>query len=200
MSKNKSELHLTFPTPIWTSIIPNYKDVNDKMFKYIKSLQSQNPDGIVKSNVLGWHSPSFQLNKEEPRFFINSIATSLDKVFRDMAWNLKDQKTKITSMWAVINKQNASNARHIHSNNYISSAYYVKAPPKCGNIIFYDPRSVTSFRYPKITNPNQLNSTVFSVQPKEGLLVLFPSYLYHSVDMNQTDEERIVISFNINLI
>ena len=97
-------------------------------------------------------------------------------------------------------KQNASNARHIHSNNYISSAYYVKAPHKCGNIIFYDPRSVTSFRYPKITNPNQLNSTVFSVQPKEGLLVLFPSYLYHSVDMNQTDEERIVISFNINLI
>ena len=96
MSKNKSELHLTFPTPIWTSIIPNYKDVNEKMFEYIKSLQLQNPDGIVKSNVLGWHSPSFQLNNEEPRFFINSIATSLDTAVRDMAWDLKDQKTKIT--------------------------------------------------------------------------------------------------------
>ncbi len=200
MAKKKSELHLTFSTPIWLSEIPNYKDVNDKMFKYIKALQSQNLDGILKSNLLGWHSPYFNLESDEPRFFINSIATSLNKVFRDMCWDINEQETKITSMWAVINKQNASNARHIHSNNYISAAYYVKAPQNCGNIIFYDPRSVTSFRYPKISKTNKLNSNIFSVQPREGLLVLFPSYLYHSVEMSKTDEERIVISFNINLI
>ena len=103
-------------------------------------------------------------------------------------------------MWAIINKKNASNERHIHSNNYISAAYYVKAPQKCGYINFYDPRSVTSFRYPKVLKANKLNSTMFSVQPKEGLLVLFPSYLYHSVEISKTDKERIVISFNINLI
>ena len=34
MTEKKSELHLTFSTPIWTSIIPNYKDVNDKMYKF----------------------------------------------------------------------------------------------------------------------------------------------------------------------
>ena len=200
MTEKKSELHLTFSTPIWTSIIPNYKDVNERMFKYIKLLQSNNPNGIAKSNLSGWHSPYFQLEKDEPRFFVNSIATSLNEVFQDMGWNLKDQETKITSMWSIINKQNASNARHIHSNNYISSAYYVKAPQNCGDIVFYDPRSVTTFRYPKISKPNKLNTNIFSVQPKEGLLVLFPSYLYHSVDMSKTDEERIVISFNINLV
>lgn len=200
MTEKKSELHLTFSTPVWTSVIPNYKDVNDKMFKYIKLLQSQDPNGIAKSNLSGWHSPYFQLEEEEPRFFVNSIANSLNEVFKDMGWNLKDQETKITSMWSIINKQNASNARHIHSNNYISSAYYVKAPEKCGDIVFYDPRSVATFRHPKISTPNKLNTNIFSIQPKEGLLVLFPSYLYHSVDMNKTDEERIVISFNINLI
>ena len=200
MTEKKSELHLTFSTPIWTSIIPNYKDVNERMFKYIKLLQSNNPNGIAKSNLSGWHSPYFNLEKDEPLFFVNSIATSLNEVFRGMGWDLKNQETKITSMWSIINKQNASNARHIHSNNYISAAYYVKAPQKCGNIVFYDPRSVTTFRYPKISTPNKLNTNIFSIQPKEGLLVLFPSYLYHSVDMSKTDEERIVISFNINLI
>ncbi len=200
MAEKKSELHLTFSTPIWTSIIPNYKDVNERMFIYIKLLQSNNPDGIAKSNLSGWHSPYFQLEKDEPRFFVNSIATSLNEVFQDMGWNLKDQETKITSMWSIINKQNASNARHIHTNNYISATYYIKAPKKCGNIVFYDPRSVTTFRYPKISKPNKLNTNIFSVQPKEGILVLFPSYLYHSVEMSKTDEERIVISFNINLI
>ncbi|HJO14178.1 MAG TPA: TIGR02466 family protein [Alphaproteobacteria bacterium] len=200
MTEKKSELHLTFSTPIWTSIIPNYKDVNDKMLEYIKSLQLQNPEGIAKSNLFGWHSPYFHLEKDEPRFFVNSIANSLNEVFRNMGWNIKDQETKITSMWSIVNKQNASNARHIHSNNYISAAYYVKAPQKCGDIVFYDPRSVTNFRHPKISKPNKLNTNIFSVQPKEGLLVLFPSYLHHSVDMNKSNDERIVISFNINLI
>ena len=51
MAKKKSELHLAFSTPIWTSLIPNYREVNHKMFKYIKLLQSQNPNGITKSNL-----------------------------------------------------------------------------------------------------------------------------------------------------
>ena len=46
----------------------------------------------------------------------------------------------------------------------------------------------------------EANSNIISFQPKEGMLVLFPSSLQHSVNANKTDEERIVISFNINLI
>ena len=200
MIENKSELHHIFSTPVWTSVIPNHKEVNEKMLSYIKTLQSQRPEGTQKSNLLGWHSEDFDLEKNEPRYFINSISDSLNKVFNDMGWDLKNQKSKITSMWSIINKKNSSNARHIHANNYISSAYYVKAPQNCGDIVFHDPRSVTTFRYPKISKQNKLNSNVFTIQPKEGLLVLFPSYLYHSVDLNRTDEERIVISFNINFI
>ena len=113
---------------------------------------------------------------------------------------IKKQEVKITGMWAVINKKNSSNAMHIHSNNYISAAYYVKAPKNCGDIVFYDPRFAATYRYPKISKTNKLNSNIVSFQPKEGMLVLFPSYLQHSVNANKTDEERIVISFNINLI
>ena len=200
MTEKNSELHLMFSTPIWTSLIPNHEEVNNKMFKYIKSLQSINPMGIAKSNLLGWHSNDFNLEDEEPRYFINSISSSLNSVFNDMGWDLKKQEVKITSMWSIINKKDASNAQHIHSNNYISAAYYVKSAKDCGDIVFHDPRSVTTFRHPKILKSNKLNSNISSIQPKEGLLVLFPSYLYHSVDLNKSDEERIVISFNINLL
>ena len=37
------------------------------------------------------------------------------------------------------------------------------------------------------------------VNPKEGALVLFPSYVDHSVNENLSNEERIVISFNIRI-
>jgi conserved hypothetical protein len=200
MTKRNSELNLAFSTPIWTSIIPNFKELNAKLYKYIKNLYSNNPEGITKSNLMGWHSEDFDLESHEPKYFINSISSCLNDAFLDMGWDLVNQKVKITSMWSVINKKNASNSRHIHSNNYISAAYYVKAPENCGDIVFHDPRSVTTFRYPKISKQNKLNSNVFTIQPKEGLLALFPSYLYHSVDLNRTNEERIVISFNINLI
>ena len=187
MTKKSSELNLVFSTPIWTGLILNYQELNNKMFKYIKDLQIQNPKGITKSNVFGWHSEDFDLENEQPKYFINSISTNLNEAFIDMGWDIKNQEVKITSMWSVINKKNASNARHIHSNNYISAAYYVKSPENSGDTVFHDPRSVTTFRYPKIAENNTLNSNIFTIQPKEGLLVLFPSYLYHSVDCRLTE-------------
>ena len=39
-----------------------------------------------------------------------------------------------------------------------------------------------------------------SINPVEGGLVLFPSYLDHSVNPNLSNKERVVISFNISLI
>tara|TARA_Y100001960_G_scaffold323811_1_gene402891 strand:- start:1233 stop:1832 length:600 start_codon:yes stop_codon:yes gene_type:complete len=196
----KSDLNLIFPIPVWTSLMPNSKELNQKLFKYIKSLQASNPKGKYKSNIKGWHSEDFNLKNEDVVFFINSISESLNKTFTDMGWDLEKNKVKITSMWSIINKKDASNSRHIHSNNYISAAYYVKASENSGDIIFYDPVDERIIRNPKIKDPNKLNSNVFSIEPKEGLLVLFPSYLHHSVDINTSNEERIVISFNIDLI
>ena len=117
-----------------------------------------------------------------------------------MEWDLKKNELKITGMWTIINPSQASNARHIHSNNFISAAYYVKAPEDSGEIVFYDPRAANEIRSPIINTPNKLNSNTFSVSPQEGLLVLFPSYLHHSVNINKSTKERIVISFNIHLI
>ena len=45
---------------------------------------------------------------------------------------------------------------------------------------------------------NFLNAELINIKPKEGLLVLFPSYLYHSVEENLSNDERIVISFNLD--
>ena len=200
MNTRVSDINLIFATPIWVSLVPNYKEINKKMFSYIKSLQASNTIGITKSNSNGWHSENFDLNEQEPQFFTNSISSLLNESLNDMGWDLEKNKTKITAMWSIINSKNASNMRHIHPNNFISAAYYVKAPEKSGDIVFYDPRSANTIRSPIVSKTNKLNSNIFSVQPKEGLLVLFPSYIHHSVNRNNSEEERIVLSFNINLI
>ena len=200
MKEKITELNLAFSTPIWTSIIPKHREINEKMFSYIKSLQKKDQSGIKRSNLLGWHSKDFDLKSGQSRFFINSISPQLNSVLTDMGWDIKKQEVKITGMWAVINKKNSSNAMHIHSNNYISAAYYVKAPKNCGDIVFYDPRPAPVFSHPIAKKSNILNATLNSITPDEGLLVLFPSYLDHSVKPNLSSNQRIVISFNVNLI
>ena len=197
MVEKITDLNLTFVTPIWTSIIPKHREINEKMFIYIKSLQKKDPSGIDRSNLLGWHSKDFDLKLEEPRFFINSISPQLNSVLTDMGWDIKKQEVKITGMWAIINKKNSSNAMHIHSNNYISAAYYIKAPKNCGDIVFYDPRFAATYRYPKISKTNKLNSNIVSFQPKEGMLVLFPSYLQHSVNVIKRIKKELLLALTL---
>ena len=43
---------------------------------------------------------------------------------------------------------------------------------------------------------NHFNSHNFSLAMNKGELILFPSNLQHSVPYNQSDEERISLSFN----
>jgi len=106
---------------------------------------------------------------------------------------------KITNMWSIINKKDSFNQKHQHGNSNISAAYYVAAPESCGDIVFYDPRPAAVYSHPISKSPNILNATINSIKPEEGLLVLFPSYLEHSVNPNLSGEKRVVISFNISL-
>ena len=199
-TKRLSELNLFFPTAVWTSKNKNHNEINKNILQYIKNLKNLDPKGLQKSNQKGWHSQDFNMQDKEPINFFNSIGPAINECLLDMGWDLQTQEVKVTSMWSIINKSDATNARHVHGNNFISAAYYVKAPENCGNIVFHDPRSEPTFYHPKIAKPNNLNTNIVTIKPEEGLLVLFPSYLHHSVDVNRSNDERIVISFNIKLV
>ena len=114
-----------------------------------------------------------------------------------MNWEKEKQIVKINNMWAIINTGGAANLRHQHGNSTISGAYYVRAPINSGDIVFYDPRPAPIYSHPNTIGSNFLNAQINSISPKEGALVLFPSYLDHSVNENLSNDERIVISFNI---
>ena len=47
-------------------------------------------------------------------------------------------------------------------------------------------------------NKNQYNSAA-GIEIEEGDLLLFPSYLPHKVSKNESDDDRIVISFNVDI-
>ena len=191
--------NLLFPTPIWTIQLENYENINEEMFNFIKESQRKDKEGIKRSNNKGWHSKDFDMKEAEPKKFINSISPSIEKVMTDMNWEKENQSIKISNMWTIINTGGSTNSRHQHGNSTISAAYYVKAPKNCGDIVFYDPRPAPVFCYPTPKGSNLLNAQINSITPKEGALILFPSYIDHSVNENLSNEERIVISFNVTI-
>ena len=192
-------MHLFFSSPVWASKIDSYDEINKEILIYLEKLKDLNPKGITKSNLQGWHSENFKLNEDMPKKIISLFKKNINTALDDMNWNLEKQHAKITSMWAIINKMGASNHKHQHGNSDLSAAYYVKAPLDCGDIVFYDPRPAAVFKHPSCKSPNILNATVNSIKPEEGLLVLFPSYLEHSVNANLSNQKRIVISFNLSM-
>jgi len=125
------------------------------------------------------------------------IQTSLDE-YVDKTFNCL-QEFYINDSWIAINQHIMSHQKHNHQNSIISGVFYLKATPNSGSINFYkEPipiKEAYHFDY-DIKEYNFFNSSKQSYPPKTGLLVIFPSHVQHSVDMNSTENDRFALAFN----
>lgn len=86
---------------------------------------------------------------------------------------------------------------HTHPNNFRSGVYYVQVADGADTINFHDPRPQTGIIRPPVTELTAYNTDQVVVKVKPGMLILFPAWLPHSVNVNQSEAERISISFNV---
>ncbi|HWE45483.1 MAG TPA: putative 2OG-Fe(II) oxygenase [Caulobacteraceae bacterium] len=101
---------------------------------------------------------------------------------------------KIESSWSVLLKPNGFHVNHYHPMGWLSSAFYVRLPKDAldsdareGWIKFGEP--------PFKTVPAQ--PPAHFVRPEPGLLVLFPSYMWHGTVPFTTAEDRLTIAFDV---
>ena len=198
--ENRNVLKL-FPQPLIHYKFEDYKEQNIELEKYIKNLYEKDSNGLQRSNIDGWHSQDFSLKEKDTAAykFFTSLKKYLIDVFKILGWQYDPNKIIMTNMWAIINKKNNFNLPHIHPNCYLSAAYYVKTHDGCGKIKFTNPNLASRQRSPLIENKTDFNQNGIEVDPKEGDLLFFPAYLTHEVLRNNSDNERIVISFNIDI-
>ena len=128
--------------------------------------------------------------------------TSLEDNLKDILYNLPLEPT-IDSlddmcMWANISPKGSHMGVHNHTDCDLAGVYYVKVPEgDCGNIGFHDNRPVlfgNSFIVQRYVGPS-----IVQRFPVEGNMYLFPSSLSHDVGVNNVDEDRISISFNLRV-
>ena len=104
---------------------------------------------------------------------------------------------EITGCWVGVNATSAAHHVHTHTNNFLSSVYYVQTQPGADTINFHDPRIQTTIMRPPVTQLTGENTDQAVVQVRDGTLLLFPAWLPHSVDANSSDRPRISVSCNI---
>ena len=96
-----------------------------------------------------------------------------------------------------MNGPEAAHAVHHHPNNFLSGSYYVSAPEGADTIAFHDPRPQTRIIRPPVRELTNENTDQVVVRVRPGTLLLFPSWLEHSVPPNRSDKLRISLSFNV---
>ena len=195
------EILKLFPEPVFKYHLKDYKNFNKELSKYIYDLRDQEREGLNRSNKGGWHSKNFQLGLEDSiqHKFAVEMQKYIINTFQNFGWKTKDVNIRIKEMWAIINKKDDFNVIHTHPNCYLSAAYYVKAPKNCGRFQIECPNIAKRYAYPEIEKKNELNGEVAGININEGDLLLFPGYLPHKVEKNESGEDRIVLSFNVDV-
>ena len=180
-----------FPTSVFG------KDVkldNNKLAQDIANWSNQDP-GVAKTNYKGWHSTTDMASKTEYQPLVNELMTMCRDVFKE-EW--LDREPILGNMWANINPKDGLNQPHIHPNSLFSGVYYIKSNPQAGRLRIYDPRPGVQIVMP-IRKEGQLPKHLWrdvNIDPIPGRIIMFPAWLWHAVEPNQSDELRISISFN----
>jgi conserved hypothetical protein len=180
-----------FPTLIYADDFKlNTNDLAQNIINWAKE-----DKGLTKTNVNGWHSTTDMQNKPEYKPLVDELFKMVHKVFEE---ECLDKQPVLGNMWANINPSGGYNKPHVHPNSLFSGVYYVKTPPNCGRLICQDPRPGIQTVMPtrkSVEIPKYLWRDVH-LQPQENRVVMFPAWLWHSVEPNQSKDIRISVSFN----
>jgi uncharacterized protein (TIGR02466 family) len=185
-----------FPTPVL------YNYATDEIKELIKNkyfLAEPNIINKIKTNAWGDNVNSTFYNTEnlidECDFFElkSFILDSANEFLKQLYKNSKP--LKLVQSWVNYCHTNQYQNIHHHLPNCLSGVYYIKTNGKDGNLRIYPPSIVMGLDATQATN---LTHNSIEYGPEEGKLIMFPSWMQHSVVANFTNAVRISISFNLN--
>ena len=190
-----------FPKPFWSSLLEvNIVDLQEECFEIRNNIPSKNRSNLGQNS---YHSPNL-LNLQNPPEILK-LMKQITNCIQTIHQQSRRENVRLVDFWININGKGGSNVPHTHPGAKYSGVFYIKVPKemKGGNLFFlrdYNETYLTSqenmgfFKQEYNLLPNDLPK--IPVKPLEKLLIVFPSWLHHSVEFNDTDEERISLSFN----
>jgi uncharacterized protein (TIGR02466 family) len=189
----------TFPTFIGRVRLPDAEAMNEGLHALILAEEAEYPS-LGRSNIGGWHSRPdfFHRSDNNVSALISWTTWALRRMISATSGRDHFTGTLSISAWATVCRAGTYHAPHSHSDSAWSGVYYVDSGneipgrPLSGVLEFLDPRAGAE----AVSAPGDPYGEPFRVRPQAGLLVLFPSWLYHWVHPYAGERPRIAVSFN----
>ena len=201
MSRNSGriEIHRSdlWSTPIWivnlsdNDIHPTKTSLNEDLLNFVVGEVEKNPQVVKKSNRGGWQSRT-DLHKEPA---LEDLKKQIYNVCKSIFPPMQGMYFK--QMWAGVNKKGNYNVLHQHGQYMLSGGYYLQVPENSGKIQFRDPRPSAMANW--ITTYVLRKGEWEGYTPKASDLMIWPAFIDHQVEPSQSDQDRIMISFDLNL-
>jgi len=196
------EITPAFPTSIGRFWVPDAESMNQELQALIYLIEAEY-SSLGRSNIGGWHSRPDFLNRPEPA--VSALVTWITWAIRKMVDATAGPDTFKGSLslsaWATICRAGAYHAPHSHPDSAWSGVYYVDAGaanpdhPLSGVLEFLDPRAGVE----AVSAPGDPYGEPVRIHPESGMLVSFPSWLYHWVHPYAGHTPRLAVSFNASL-
>tara|TARA_B100000497_G_C7628302_1_gene377557 strand:+ start:538 stop:1146 length:609 start_codon:yes stop_codon:yes gene_type:complete len=197
----KTDINFTelFGSPIWHY---NITSIDRNVLKnYILNLKSKDTGRVLSNSGGGWQSNSIPFDTPEFKEFYSVIKKIMNSCFKELNGKTNKYKVVIDECWANVNTKGSFNWSHIHD-GFLSMVYYVEADEDTGDIQFGHPSKLQSINwdYSMFYN-DHITSTDASwkFNPVTNRCIVFPSWLEHKVNVNNTNKTRISISLNTKL-
>jgi uncharacterized protein (TIGR02466 family) len=190
-------LEYLFPTPIFWHVFKNVGALNAELCELILAQERATPS-TVKSNQGGWQSSTdfFHWSGEAVATLRRLAASAVEVATSRLPLPPATRAEFHLSSWAAVNRRGHYNTVHVHPMATWSGIYYVDpGDDGAGGLLeFSHPITASTMTF----FPGALPSARL-VRPEPGLIILFPSYLQHSVRLYQGERPRVCVPFNAHL-
>ena len=176
-------------------------NINNEDLKQYAYQEQQTSPGRQMTNRGGWQSNILNRDDTILQPLIENILIKANELhstlgFKDTLYQALD------NMWININPPGGRNEYHRHPRSFFSGTYYVATDKLTGPILFRNPIQVHNWVITPdmIGIKNEFNGRGCEFNPSVGTLLFFPSWLEHRVNENNSDINRISISFNTQIV
>jgi uncharacterized protein (TIGR02466 family) len=205
-SQSEFEVTAAFPTLIGRCQRTGVEAINERLARQILDRERSSPSHD-HANFGGWHSAADLLDWQGDEIVAlrNWITGSLQQIVRASLLLPESQGRQAAprgsfavSAWANVSRRGNYHRLHNHPGSVWSGCYYVTGQPDdqtgslAGVLEIYDPRPFTEM----VDCPGSPYGQRILIRPTPGLLIFFPSWLYHFVHPCDSDDPRISIAFN----
>ncbi|MDF1804384.1 2OG-Fe(II) oxygenase family protein [Thalassovita sp.] len=139
---------------------------------------------------LGWRFPIFAEMIEALDLHVAAFA-------KDLEFDLDGRKLVLEDLWINILPEGGTHSSHLHPHSVISGTTYVAMPKGASALKLEDPRSARMMAAPaRRKNARRKLQPFIYMKPEVGDVLLWESWLRHEVPLNQSEYDRVSVSFN----